>query len=135
VIAQGVSDVFTAANIESLPKCNQIPVRNVVGSEAIEAEPSTHIRYKTIVERFVEFRAKGKRDLSTLAASDIAARTTKQRTLAVNRQFQRESVACVPRRRCGGLLTNPGACKFLKCTTNPPDALSRSRNQTDSEAR
>jgi hypothetical protein len=43
-------------------------------AKAIEAEQSTHDRYKTIVEHFTGFlgEAKSKRDLSTLQASDIA---------------------------------------------------------------
>src|SRR5512140_1375293 len=74
VIAQGVSDVFTAANIESLPSDSvRSWCKTWLQAKAIEAEESTHDRYKSIVERFVEFLgAKGGRDLSTLQASDIA---------------------------------------------------------------
>src|SRR5947207_5507346 len=74
VIAQGVSDVFTAANVESLPNASiKSLCETSLEAKSIEAEPYTHSRYKTIVERFVEFLgAKSKRDLSTLHASDIA---------------------------------------------------------------
>jgi integrase len=74
VIAQGVSDVFTAANLESLPSASiKAWCETWLEAKAIEAEQSTHDRYKRIVERFVEFLgAKAKRDLSTLQASDIA---------------------------------------------------------------
>jgi integrase len=73
VIAQGVSDVFTAANVESLPSASiKSWCETWLEAKAIEAEQSTHDRYKRIVERFVEFLgAKSKRDLSTLQASDI----------------------------------------------------------------
>lgn len=73
VIAQGVSDVFTAANVESLPSdsinswCEAWPQ-----AKAIEAEGSTHARYARIIERFIEsIGAKTNRDLSTLQAVDI----------------------------------------------------------------
>src|SRR4030095_2427087 len=74
VIAQGVSDVFTAANVESLPSASiKAWCDTWLEAKAIEAEQSTHDRYKRIVERFVEcIGAKSKRDLSTLQASDIA---------------------------------------------------------------
>jgi integrase len=73
VIAQGVSDVFTAANVESLPSASIASwCETWLQAKAIEAEESTHARYARIVERFVEFLgAKSKRDLSTLQASDI----------------------------------------------------------------
>jgi len=73
VIAQGVSDVFTAANIESLPRASiKAWCETWLEAKAIEAEESTHDRYARIVERFVEFLgAKTKRDLSTLQAIDI----------------------------------------------------------------
>src|SRR6516162_1671256 len=75
VIARGVSDVFTAANIESMPSASIKALCDTwLEDKAIEAEPSTHIRYKTIMEHFSAFLglAKSKRDLSTLQASDIA---------------------------------------------------------------
>jgi integrase len=74
VIAQGVSDVFTAANVESLPSDSvKSWCETWLQAKAIEAEESTHDRYKRIVERFIEFlRAKAGRDLSTLQASDMA---------------------------------------------------------------
>ena len=74
VIARGVSDVFTAANIESLPSASiKAWCETWLEAKAIEAEQSTHDRYRRIVERFVEFLGgKSKRDLSTLQATDIA---------------------------------------------------------------
>src|SRR5216110_2223218 len=73
VIAQGVSDVFTAANIESLESHSiKSWCDTWLEAKAIEAEQSTHDRYARIVERFVEFiGAKTKRDLSTLQVNDI----------------------------------------------------------------
>src|SRR6266566_68025 len=75
VIAQGVSDVFTAANIESLPSASiKAWCETWTEAKAIETEESTHARYKRVIERFTGFHgeAKSKRDLSALQASDIA---------------------------------------------------------------
>jgi integrase len=75
VIAQGVSDVFTAANIESLPSASiESWCETWTEAKAIETEESTHARYKRVIERFTGFlgEAKSKRDLSTLQASDVA---------------------------------------------------------------
>jgi integrase len=75
VIARGVSDVFTAANVEALPSASiKSWCETWLQSKSIEAEESTHDRYKRIVERFIEFlgEAKSTRDLSTLQANDIA---------------------------------------------------------------
>jgi integrase len=75
VIAQGVSDVFTAANIESLPSAFiKSWCETWTEAKAIQTEESTHARYKRVIERFTSFlgEAKSKRDLSTLQASDVA---------------------------------------------------------------
>jgi integrase len=75
VIAQGVSDVFTAANVESLPSASiKSWCETWTEAKAIETEESTHARYKRVIERFTGFVGdpKSKRDLSTLQASDIA---------------------------------------------------------------
>jgi integrase len=75
VIARGVSDVFTAANIESLPSASIASWCDTwLEAKAIEAEQSTHDRYKRVIERFTGFLglAKSKRDLATLQASDVA---------------------------------------------------------------
>jgi hypothetical protein len=75
VIAQGVSDVFTAANVESLPSASiKSWCDTWLEAKSIEAEETTHARYKRVIERFTGFlgAAKSKRDLATLQASDIA---------------------------------------------------------------
>src|SRR5438477_7338812 len=75
VIAQGVSDVFTAANIESLPSASvKSWCETWLEAKSIEVEETTHLRYKRVIERFTDFlgEAKSKRDLSTLQASDVA---------------------------------------------------------------
>jgi integrase len=75
VIAQGVSDVFTAANIESLPSASiKSWCETWTEAKAIETEESTHARYKRVIERFTGFlgEAKSKRDVSSLQAQDIA---------------------------------------------------------------
>src|SRR5436190_12392591 len=67
VIAQGVSDVFTAANIESLPSASiKSWCETWLEAKSIEAEESTHARYKRVLEQFTGFlgEAKSKRDLS-----------------------------------------------------------------------
>ena len=121
VIAQGVSDVFTAANVESLPSASIASwFETWLQAKSIEAEQSTYDRYKRIIECFTEFLgAKAKRDLSTLQASDIArfrdreakdrARATSNLSLKVLRVCFGEAV------RQGLLAVNPGArVKLLK---------------------
>jgi len=52
VIAQGVSDVFTAANVESLPSASiKAWCETWLEAKAIEAEQSTHDRYERIIDR------------------------------------------------------------------------------------
>jgi integrase len=75
VIAQGVSDVFTAANVESLPSASvKSWCETWTEAKAIETEESTHARYKRVIDRFIGFfgESKSKRDLSTMQASDVA---------------------------------------------------------------
>ena len=56
VIAQGVSDVFTAANIESLPSASIASwCETWLQAKEIEAEQTTHDRYRRIVERFIGY--------------------------------------------------------------------------------
>ena len=122
VIAQGVADVFTAANIESLPSASTGAwCETWLEAKAIEAEASTNDRYARIVERFVDFLgvAKSKRDLSTLQASDVArfrdreakelSRSTANLSLKVLRVCFGEAV------RQGLLASNPAVrVKLLK---------------------
>ena len=74
VIAQGVSDVFTAANLESLESATiKEWCEKWLETKSIEAEQSTHERYKRIVQRCLEcIGKKANRDLSTLHANDLA---------------------------------------------------------------
>src|SRR5215469_4453715 len=71
VIARGVSDVFTLANVESLPSASiKSWCETWLQAKSIESEESTHARYGRIVERFLEcIGAKANRDLSTLQSS------------------------------------------------------------------
>lgn len=122
VIAQGVSDVFTHANVESLPSASiKSWSETWLGAKAIEAEESTHARYKRVIERFTEFlgQAKSRRDLSTLQTSDVArfrdreakerARATANLSLKILRVCLGEAV------RQGLLTTSPAArVKLLK---------------------
>jgi integrase len=124
VIAQGVSDVFTAANVESLPSASMKSWCDTwTEAKAIETEESTHARYKRVIERFTSFlgEAKSKRDLSTLQASDVArfrdreakelSRSTANLSVKVLRICLGEAV------RQGLLAVNPAVrVKLLKST-------------------
>ena len=124
VIAQGVADVFTAANVESLPSASiKSWLDTWLEAKAIETEETTHVRYKRVAERFTGFlgEAKGKRDLSTLQASDVArfrdreakelSRSTANLGVKVLRVCLGEAV------RQGLLTSNPAVrVKMLKST-------------------
>src|SRR5436309_3414650 len=73
VITRGVSDVYAAANLESLESATVRKwCEKWLEAKSIEAEESTQARYKRIVDRFLEcLGAKANRDLSTLQAGDI----------------------------------------------------------------
>jgi integrase len=125
VIAQGVSDVFTATNVESLPSASiKSWCETWTEAKAIETEESTHARYKRVIERFIGFfgESKGNRDLSTLQARDIArfrdrevkelSRSTANLSVKVLRICLGEAV------RQGLLAVNPAVrVKLLKSTT------------------
>src|SRR5436190_2832136 len=113
IIARGVSDVFTAANVESLPSASvKSWCETWTEAKAIETEESTHARYKRVMERFTGFlgEAKSKRDLSTLQASDIARfRDGEAKELSRSTANLGEAV------RQGLLTVNPAVrVKFLK---------------------
>jgi hypothetical protein len=115
LIAQGVSDVFTAANVESLESHSiKSWCETWLQAKAIEAEESTHDRYKRIVDRFTGFlgEAKSNRDLSTLQANDIARfrdRETKERARATANLSLKVLRVCFGEAVRRGLLTvNPG---------------------------
>src|SRR6266516_2968930 len=56
VIAQGVSDVFTAANVESLPSASiNSWMETWTEAKAIETEETTHARYKRVIDRCTSF--------------------------------------------------------------------------------
>jgi integrase len=121
VIARGVADVFTVANVESL-ESHTIKTWFAAWLEAkrIEAEQSTHERYKLIVERFIEFLgAKANRDLSTLTASEIMRfrdREAKERaTASVNLSLRILRASCSEAVRQELLPNNPALrVKLLK---------------------
>jgi len=122
IIAQGVSDVFTAANVESLPSASiKSWCETWLQAKAIEAGESTHTRYKRVVELFTAFlgEAKSKRDLSTLQASDIARfrdREAKDRARATANLNVKVLRVCLGEAVRQGLLTvNPAVrVKLLK---------------------
>ena len=113
VIARGVSDVFTVANVESLESHTiKSWCETWLQAKAIEAEESTHDRYKRIVERFTEFLgAKAGRDLSTLQANDISRfrdREAKERARATANLSLKVLRVCFGETVRQGLLTiNP----------------------------
>ena len=124
VIAQGVSDVFTHTNLESLPSAS---IRSWgetwLQAKAIEAGESTYTRYKPIIERFADFlgQAKSKRDISTLQATDIAKfrdHEAKERSRATANLSLKVLRVCLAEAVRQGLLTiNPGVrVKLLKST-------------------
>jgi len=122
-----VSDVFTAANIESLPSASiKSRCEAWTQAKAIESEESTHARYNRVIEQFTGFiGAKSNRDLAPLQASDIAVpRLRGVTTLARDCQPQRENVARLSGEavRQGLLTVNPAArAKLLKSSqTNKP---------------
>jgi integrase len=122
VIAQGVSDVFTAANVESLPSASiKSWCETWLQAKEIETEPSTHARYERVVERFTGFlgEAKSKRDLATLQTSDIARfrdHEVKERARATANLGVKVLRVCLGEATRQGLLTvNPAAnVKLLK---------------------
>src|SRR5215469_10205401 len=122
VIAQGVSDVFMAANVESLPSASiKSWCETWTEAKAIETEETTHLRYKRVIERFIGFlgETKGKRDLATLQTSDIA-RFRDREAKELSRSTANLSVkvlrVCLGEAVRQGLLTNNQAVrvKFLK---------------------
>src|SRR5262252_10150368 len=56
IIAQGVSDVLMAANVEALPSASIASWgERWVEAKAIETEETTHARYKRVIDRFTGF--------------------------------------------------------------------------------
>ena len=124
VIAQGVSDVFTAANVESLPSASiKSWCDTWLEAKSIETEESTHARYKRVIERLTGFlgEAKSNRDLATLQASDIVRfrdREAKERARATANLGVKVLRVCFGEAVRQGLLTvNPAVhVKLLKST-------------------
>jgi len=121
VIARGVSDVFTAANIESLPSDSiKSWCETWLQAKAIETAESTHVRYKRAIERFFEcLGSRSDRDLSTLHTSDIARfrdREAKERAIATANIHLKVLRVCLGEAVRQGLLTsNPAArVKLIK---------------------
>jgi integrase len=122
VIAQGVSDVFMHANVESLPSASiKSWFETWLQAKEIETEPSTHARYKRVAERFTGFlgEAKSKRDLATLQTSDVARfrdREVKERARATANLGVKVLRVCLGEAVRQGLLSvNPAAnVKLLK---------------------
>jgi integrase len=125
VIAQGVSDVFTAANVESLPSASiKSWCDTWLEAKSIETEETTHARYKRVIERFTGFLgdAKSKRDLATLQANGIARfrdREGKERARAtVNLGVKVLRVCLGEAVRQGLLAVNPAVrVKIIKSTS------------------
>jgi integrase len=121
VIAQGVKDVFTAANVESLPSDSIKPwCQTWLETKAIEVDESSHARYKRIINRFLEYLGpKANRDLSTLQASEVGRfrdREAKERSRATASLSVKVLRMCLGEAAQRGLLTvNPAQrVKLLK---------------------
>ena len=124
VIAQGVSDVFAAANIESLLSASiKSWCETWLEAKSLEAEETTHLRYKRVIERFTDFLgdAKSQRDLATLQASDVARfrdREAKQLSRSTANLGVKVLRVCLGEAVRQGLLTvNPAVrVKMIKST-------------------
>jgi integrase len=122
IIAQGVSDVLMAVSAESLPSASiKAWCETWLQAKAIEAEESTHARYKRVIERFSGFlgNARAKRDLATLRESDVArfrdheAKELSRSTANLSMKVLRACFGEAVRRKL--LTTNPGTgVKLLK---------------------
>lgn len=73
VIAEGVADVFTAANQEALPSATiKSWCERWLSAKTIETEKTTQDRYTRVVERFLAFLGKRVvKDVVTLKADDV----------------------------------------------------------------
>ncbi|MBI4024761.1 MAG: site-specific integrase [Verrucomicrobia bacterium] len=73
VIGRGVADVFAAANREDMPVTSiRAWCKAWLESKQIEAEPSTTMRYKYVLERFTAFLgAKADRDVAAVTIADV----------------------------------------------------------------
>jgi integrase len=122
IIAQGVSDVILAANLESLPTASiKSWCETWLEAKAIETGEATRDRYKPIVAHFTGFLGdtKAKRDLATLQTSDIARfrdREAKQRSRATANLSLKVLRVCLGEAVRQGLVTvNPAVrVKLLK---------------------
>ena len=122
IIARGVSDVYRAGNLESLESATVRKwCERWLETKAIEAEQSTHVRYKGIIERVIAHvgDAKADRDLSTLQTSDIAAfrdHEAKERSISSANLSVKVLRVCLGEAVRRGLLArNPAAnVKMLK---------------------
>jgi integrase len=122
VIERGVSNVFMHANVDSLPSASiRSWLDTWLEAKAIEAEQTTHTRYKEIVNHFTDFlsEAKSNRNLATLQTSDISRfrdREAKERSRAtVNLSLRVLRVCLGEAVRQGLLTTNPALrVKLLK---------------------
>ena len=70
VIAQGVADVFTHANVESSPSASiRSWCETWTEAKAIETEESTHARYRRVIEPVLPFSRRSEKQTRPLHAS------------------------------------------------------------------
>ena len=123
IIAQGVSDVFLHANAEAL---DRVTIRawcdRWLAAKEIEVSEGAHLRYKRVIERFLEFLGKkANRDLSALSTDEVLRFRDHE---ASERARATASLAVKVLRVCFGeavrvelLTSNPAArVKILKST-------------------
>jgi integrase len=121
VIARGVSDVFAAANVETLESHTiKAWCEAWLQAKAIETEASSHARYTRVIQRMLGFLGtKANRDLSALQANDIMGfrdYEAKERSRATANLSVKVPRVCFGEAVRQGLLTfNPAArVKLLK---------------------
>jgi len=75
IIARGVANIFASANLTALPSASiKAWCERWIQTKAIEAEETTHARYKRVLERFTAFlgTSRSSCNLASLQSDDIA---------------------------------------------------------------
>lgn len=130
IVERGLSDIYAAANLESLERssirgwCEQWLERKKIGTEK-----SSHARYKRIADRFLDFigKEKSKRDLHALHDSDIERFYTRQ---AEELSLATANLSLKVLRMCFG-----AAVRKRLLTINPAATIEASTKSKDSKRR
>lgn len=130
IIERGVADIYERANLESLERwtirgwCEQWLDRKKIGTET-----SSHVRYKRIVDRFLDFIGKDKnnRDLRMLRDGEIERFYTRQ---AEELSLATANLSLKVLRMCFG-----AAVRKRVLTLNPAASVETSTKSKDSKRR